>query len=104
MALAQEAPLERDEKLVRRADADEARDRHRVTVANDRDRLVDGNDLVLERHGATGAPRATWRCQSRAAPATCRRRRPRCGRRAAAARYSPWSRPWRRAPARSRAG
>src|SRR5262249_31263119 len=101
MTFAQEAPLDRDQNLFRRADADEPRHRHGVAVADDRDRVVDGNDLVLERHDAICARRATWRCRSRAAPATCHRRTRRRGRPAVAARYSPWSRPWRRAPAMS---
>ena len=89
VALLDEAPLKRKDQLVRRSDADEARNAHRIVVADNGDCFVGGNNLVLERHPPSSSRTATWRSRGRAKPATCRRRRRRRVRPATAARCSP---------------
>ena len=59
--LLQKSPLQAEDQLVRRADADEPRDAHGIAVAHNGDCLVGGDDLVLERHSPTAFRRATWR-------------------------------------------
>src|SRR5271165_1542313 len=50
MTILEEAPLEREDQLIRRADANEARHAHRVAIPYDGDRLIGGDDLVFQRH------------------------------------------------------
>src|SRR4051794_30794754 len=74
VAFFEEAALQREDQLVRRANADETRDAHGVAVTYNGGGLVGGNDLVLERHRPIAARRAIWQSRSRAEPGTCRRR------------------------------
>ena len=58
VTLLEEAPLKRKDQLVRRADADEARDAYCVAVADNGDCFVGGYYLVLERHRPTASRKA----------------------------------------------
>ena len=98
-----EAAQQRQDQLVRRADPDKARECDRVAVAHHRKRFIGGDDLVLESdgHASVALAPTNRRCRSRAAPAPCRRRTRRHGRRASRARNNRMSRLCSPAPARS---